>query len=151
MPKAYIAAPYTSKIIRIKNPPHDEIRDISYINFLEVIETSVKACGFNTFLPHRDLHQWGKKILSPEDIVNESLKELSSSDVLIAYPEKSDGVNIELGWASLLKKKIIILINERDKTSIMHKGLKGITDSRIVKFRDIMNLKQQLRDCLSNL
>ncbi len=36
--KAYIDAPYTSKSVTQSNPHHGEIKDISYINFLDSIE-----------------------------------------------------------------------------------------------------------------
>lgn len=151
MSKAYIAAPYTSKSVTQNNGQHGEIKDTSYINFLDSIESVVRSSGFQTFLPHRDLHNWGKANLAEEDIGKRSLDELKTTDLLIAYPEQSVGVNIELGWASAFNKKILILINEKDKVSVMHSGLKGVTDSKIIKFRDIMDLRTKLREELTRL
>lgn len=149
--KAYIAAPYTSKSATDGNLSHGEIKDLSYINFLDSIESVAKLSGFQTFLPHRDLHKWGKANLPEEEIGRKSLEELKNSDLLIAYPERSVGVNIELGWASAFKKKIIILVNEKERVSIMHAGLKGVIDSRIIKFRDVMDLRDKLREALKNV
>ncbi len=148
--RVYIAAPYTSKSTPT-NYHRSEIKDASYINFLDSIESVPKSLGFETFLPHRDLHNWGKAKLSEDDVGRKSMEELKKSDLLIAYPEKSVGVNIELGWASAFNKKVLILINENDQISIMHLGLKGVTDAKIIKFRDIMDLRSKLREELSGI
>ena len=148
--KAYIAAPYTSKSVTQSNPHHGKITDASYINFLDSIESVTRSSGFQTFLPHRDLHNWGTANLSAEEIGRKSMEEVQNSDLLIAYPEQSVGVNIELGWASASNKKILILVNENERISIMHSGLKGVTDSKIIRFRDIMDLRTKLREELAS-
>ena len=149
--RAYIAAPYTKKTSNENSPHYGEVTDMSYINFLNSVESVVRSIGFDTFLPHRDLHEWGKAHLPEDAVVKNSFQELKNSDLLIAYPEQSVGVNIELGWACAFKKKILILLNENDRVSIMHSGLKGITDSEIVKFRDITDLRTKLKERLSSI
>ncbi len=128
---------------------HGKITDTSYMNFLDMIESIVKERGLETFLPHRDLHNWGTANVNEQEIGKKSIEELKSSDVIIAYPEQSVGVNIELGWASAFKKKILILLNENSRVSVMHSGLNGVTDSKIIKFRDITDLRTKLRAALS--
>ena len=149
--RAYIAAPYTSKSVTQSNPHRGEIKDTAYINFLDAIESIAVSSGFQTFLPHRDLHNWGKANLTEEAVGKRSMEEVQKSDLLIAYPEQSVGVNIELGWASAFKKKVLILLNENDRVSVMHSGLRGVTDSQIIKFRDIMDLRMKLREELATL
>ena len=152
MSKVYIAAPFTDKST-IKNKAHvyGEINDISYKNFLEIIDSLVKECGFSTFLPHRDIHNWGDVYIEPTVVVKKSMEALNFCDMLITYPERSAGSNIELGWASALNKKIIILTHEKDHPSLMQVGLNGLTNTEIIKFRDIMDLKSKLRENLSEL
>jgi len=151
MPKAYIAAPYTDKsITKNKSQVYGEIKDSSYINFLDVLDSIAKESGFNTFLPHRDIHRWGEIYIEPGMVVQKSLEALNSCDLLITYPERSAGSNIELGWASKLNKKIIILFHENEHPSMMQVGLNGLTDTKILRFRDITDLRFKLRECLSN-
>lgn len=151
MPKAYIAAPFTEKsTIKNKSHVYGEITDVSYMNFLEVIETTLKECGFQTFLPHRDIHKWGGVYIEPNLVTKKSFEALNSCDLLVTYPEKSAGANIELGWASALNKKIIIFVHEKEKPSLMQMGLNGLTDTQIIRFRDIMDMKLKLREYLSN-
>ncbi len=149
--KAYISAPFTSKSIAQSNPHRGEINDTSYMNFLDLIESVLRSLGFQTFLPHRDLHNWGKDKLAEGEVGRRSMEELKNADLLVAYPEQSVGVNIELGWASAFKKKVLILLNENDRISIMHSGLVGVTDSKIIRFRDIMDLRMKLSEELSNI
>lgn len=151
MPKAYIAAPFTEKSVFRSPKVYGEIKDISYKNFLDIIESTIREFGFHTFLPHRDIHKWGSVYIEPKLVTKQSLEALSSCDLFVTYPEKSAGANIELGWASVFNKKIIILVHERETPSLMQVGLDGLTDTRIIRFKDIMDLKFKLRDCLSQL
>lgn len=74
---------------------------------------------------------------------------INSSDIIIACPETSDGVNIAIGWASLLKKKIIILLSNGERVSCISAGLSGITETRVLMFKDISDLRIKLKNCLN--
>jgi nucleoside 2-deoxyribosyltransferase len=150
-PKVYIAAPFTDKT-NFHNPKvYGEIKNISYRNFLDVIESIIKEFGFQTFLPHRDIHKWGSVYIEPNVVAKKSLEALSSCDILITYPEKSAGANIELGWASAFNKKIILIVQEKESPSLMQLGLDGLTNTNVIRFKDIMDLKIKLRNTMSNL
>lgn len=151
MPKAYISAPFTSKSVFTGNraKAYGEIKDESYKNFLEAIDSAVRECGVQTTLPHRDTYNWGTAGLTPEELMQKAFEGVKSSDVLIAYPEASKGVNVLIGWASSLKKKIVILVNEKEKISVVHSGIQTLTETRIIKFRDIMDLRTKLKACLN--
>jgi len=151
MSKAYIAAPFTEKSVdKLKTQAYGEIKDVSYRNFLEVIESTLKETGFNTFLPHRDIHKWGSVYIEPGAVVKKSLEALNSCDLLVTYPEKSAGANIEIGWASAFNKKIIVLLHEKEIPSLMQVGLEGLNDTKILRFKDITDLRFKLRECLSD-
>lgn len=149
--KAYITAPFTEKSV-IKNKEHvyGEIKEQSFMNFLDAIESVVREFGFSTFLPHRDLHQWGKVYIEPEVVMQQVLKEIKECDLFVTYPEHSKGPNVELGMAIALEKKSIIIQNENEKLSLVHAGLKTLSPTSIIKFKDIMDMKQKLREVLSN-
>jgi hypothetical protein len=146
MPLAYISAPYTSKAIKRKGRPYGEIKDREYIRFLEEIANVLREFGFTTILPHKHIYEWGGSDYAPEKVIRRAFESLSSCSLLVAYPEKSMGVNVLIGWASLLKKKIIILLNENEEVSIVHEGLKALTDTKIIKFKNIIDLKNKLRE-----
>ena len=152
MKKAYIAAPFTEKSVNTKKThTYGKIEDISYRNFLDAIESVLKEFGFETFLPHRDIHKWGSVYIEPNLVTKQSLDALKQSDILVTCPEKSAGANIELGWASALGKNIVIFIHEKEHPSLMQVGLEGITNAKIIRFKDIMDLRQKLRGYMSAL
>ncbi len=151
IPNAYITAPFTEKsVIKGKEHVYGEIKEQSFMNFLDTIESVVREFGFSTFLPHRDIHEWGKIYIEPEIVMRQVSDEIKKCDLFVTYPEYSRGPNVELGMAVALKKKSIIIQNENEKTSLVHAGLKGLTPTTIIQFKDIMDMKQKLRNELSS-
>jgi len=142
--KVYIAAPYSSKALNVKGRAYGIIKDRKYIEFLEVIDRTVRDTGFETVLPHRDNNQWGKIYLEPKEMVRKCYKQIESSDIFICYPERSRGVHIELGIASALGKRIIILLRNREKPSSVALGLHAITPTIILRFENENDLKEKL-------
>jgi hypothetical protein len=88
--------------------------------------------------------------LTIDEIGKKSFESLRSSDILIAYPEDSKGVNVVIGWASMLKKKIIILLNDKEVLSFCYLSLNGITETRILKFKDIVDMETKLAETLND-
>lgn len=120
------------------------------MNFLDAIESVLKELGFSTFLPHRDIHQWGKIYIKPEDVMKQTFEAIRECDLFVTCPEYSKGPNVELGMAVALGKKSIIIQNENETLSLVHAGLNGIAPTSIIRFRDIMDMKTKLRQNLSN-
>jgi len=150
MPIAYITAPFTEKSFsKDKTHAYGEIKDMSFRNFLESIESVLKEFGFSTYLIHRDLHQWGKIYIEPEDAMKCAFEVIKGCDLFVAYPEYSKGPNVELGMASALKKRSIIIQSGKEKLSLVHAGLNCLSPTSIIKFKDIMDMKEKLRSELS--
>lgn len=68
--------------------------------------------------------------------------------MFIAYPERSRGVCVELGWVMAHKKKIILLVEEDYDMGLMLPNLKLVGNIDIIKFRDVLDLKSKLKKCL---
>jgi nucleoside 2-deoxyribosyltransferase len=150
MPKAYITGQYTEKsFTKDKFHIYGKIEDTSFKNFLESIESVVKEFGFSTYLVHRDLHKWGEIYIEPEEVMKNVLEIMKKCDLVVACPEYGKGPNVEIGMAAALQKKIIIIVNENERTSLVHAGLNGISPTRIIKFKDIMDMKNKLRQTLT--
>lgn len=149
--KAYITAPFTEKSVIKGDHVYGEIKEQSFMNFLDTIESVIREFGFSTFLPHRDIHKWGKVYIEPEIVMQQVLKEIKKCDLFVTYPEYSRGPNVELGMATALKKKSIIIQNENEKTSLVHAGLNSLSPTTIIRFRDIMDMKEKLRQALIRL
>lgn len=152
MPKAFIAAPFTSKMSNKKHGLYGEISDSDYKKFLEDIESVVKDEGFSTFLPHRDISCWGTDPnIDLGECTKKALDEIASSDIFITYPEKSRGVHIELGWAIAHKKRIVLLIRDGFDLGTVIPGLTSVAEIDIIEFKDISDLKTKLKNCLKKI
>jgi nucleoside 2-deoxyribosyltransferase len=81
--------------------------------------------------------------------MREVMNTIKNCDLIVSCPEYSKGPNVEIGIAVALKKKIIIIISEHEKVSLVHIGLNGISPTKIVKFKDIMDMKIKLRKALT--
>ena len=64
------------------------------------------------------------------------LDELINSDIIIALPDDSMGVAVELGWASAYNKFIVLLLNEKQNYSALVKNITTITPGHIIWYND---------------
>ena len=79
-----------------------------------------------------------------KEIINYSLPQLETSDILIAYiksNEKSEGMLLEIGYALGKGKRVIVLIKEGVKTNF-------VTDlaSQVICYGDFSELETALRE-----
>ncbi|MBK0868989.1 hypothetical protein INP57_19465 [Saccharopolyspora sp. HNM0986] len=86
------------------------------------------TAGAAVFNAHHN-EGWGAKGLPPEQCVPSDLRGLVSCDVVCAYVGNpvSTGVALELGWASLLRKPVVLAADEDVEPSPMLRGLASIT------------------------
>lgn len=146
--RAYISAPYTSKAEKKKERPYGRIKDRNYIKFLEKLTRIIREHNFSVILPHKYVYEWGGTDFRLDSVIRKAFDTLSTCDLLVAYPEKSKGVNVVIGWASVLRKKIVILLREGEEESIVYKGLKGLTETTILTFKNMNELEIKLKKYL---
>jgi nucleoside 2-deoxyribosyltransferase len=82
--------PSTSGIIRPESP---------WRRILEATERVLRKKGWEVFLPHRDVSQWGSREASPGVIARECLQAVLGSDCIIAVMSRSFGTHVEVGTA----------------------------------------------------
>lgn len=84
--------------------------------------------------------EFGKNIMS--DVCTElDYKEMMTSDLVVAIPDDSKGTAVELGWASVMKKRIILILNTRIRYTPLITGLNDITDTVTVLYDGELNNK----------
>jgi hypothetical protein len=148
--KVYIAAPFSSMTEKTNDGRlYGELKNRTYIKFLEHIERVAKDCGHETYLPHRDLNKWGRVYIEPDETVKGCYVAVSSCDIFIAYPGKSRGVHVEMGWASSMKKRIILLMSPDDESTLITLGLNAVSTTESITFRDAEELETKLREVLN--
>ena len=98
--------------IFIKNI-YDFCQDISAITFLAL-----------------DREEYGKKKMYGSDCTTADFNEIQNTDLLIAFPEDSMGVSVELGWASALGIETIVFIDKKYKQSELVKSINSIVKGK---------------------
>ncbi len=93
----------------------------------EVYETCKKYTN-NTFLA-LDREKYGKARMEDGICTPLDFEEMKDSDIVIAFPEDSMGVAVELGWASAMKKKVLLILNKQYKASPLIHALYTVTDA----------------------
>ena len=74
----------------------------------------------SNFLVHCSLERevWGEKAMMPEVLTRVDYREIEKSDVLMAFPQTSQGVCVEIGWDGALGKEITICWDINKDTTI---------------------------------
>lgn len=90
---------------------------------------------------------WGKNLMAPSEFTPLDIDAIKNCDVVIAYVDlKPSGVYIELGWASALGKKTIIITETPiSQLSPLLIGLSMMNKATVIEFKDIEDLLNKLR------
>jgi exopolyphosphatase/guanosine-5'-triphosphate,3'-diphosphate pyrophosphatase len=150
--KIYIAAPFSSKTTNIKGRAYGEINDFEFITLLERLEKVLTNAGLQVALPHRDKGRWGKHYIEPPHIARICCDMITECDVVIALPQQSRGVHFEIGWATALGKKVILLVRKDEDVSIFTSGLPYVGDVTIHQYLnedDLINQVERLANTLT--
>ncbi len=105
--------------------------DPNYEVFIRNIYETCQYYSSNVFLAlYRE--KYGKARMEDDVCTPLDFEEMRDSDIVIAFPENSMGVAVELGWASTMKKKILLFLNDNDSSSPLIRALYTITDAEVI-------------------
>lgn len=131
MKKIFIACPISKYI------DGDKFTNDDFKSFIEKLYQICQRYTENVFLALRR-EEYGKKIMT--DICTElDYDEMETTDLVVAIPDDSKGVAVELGWASCMKKKILLILNEKQRYTPLISGLRDITDTEIIWYNEELN------------
>ena len=114
-----------------------------YQEFFNKLIEGITSSGDNYYLAVKR-ENWGLSHKGPEECTLSDYNGVKKCDFLIVIPgnKKSKGisgwVHIELGWASALKKKIHILIEDDFVYSPVVLGLSTLTNTKYHKCNDFL-------------
>lgn len=119
---AYLAAPFTALaearqpsgksptlLLFEERPGHGQIPPGPYRRALLRIEQALRTFGIETWIPHRDTNEWGKRHMTEEQVARECTERTSSVDLFIGILSTSAGSHYELGLARGLGKPIVLV------------------------------------------
>lgn len=131
MEKIFIACPI-SKYINNNEFINDEFK-----MFIESLYDICQRYSNKVFLALRR-EEYGKKLM--KDTCTElDFEEMKTTNMVVAIPEDSKGTAVELGWASCMNKKIILILDCSKRYTPLIAGLNDITDTEIVWYKDILD------------
>jgi nucleoside 2-deoxyribosyltransferase len=127
--KIFFAAPFT-KIIN-----EDGLVEPQFKFWINKIVHECRSFGHKVFLAH-EREEWGAKLDPPEKALKLDWDEIEESDVILAYigNPPSPGVQMELGYASALRKPIVVFTVHNEEIPYLTKGLSAVTN---IKFKEI--------------
>ncbi len=131
MKKVFLGGPFKGCIDPNTNLMTEEYKRkfINLINFFE-------ERGYEIHNAHKR-ESWGEFFWEPEDCTKLDYEEIYKADVFIAFPGSpaSPGTHIEIGWASALGKKIILLLEKEKYYAHLIKGLHMIADVHFIYYQ----------------
>jgi len=109
----FLAAPFTHKLVPDETAETGYVIEENFRKLLSRIIQQLRARGYlvkNAF----EREDWGRKKVSPKEMVEKDYFDVISSDVLVVYldTEPSFGVFIELGWATAFRRNVILLVRK---------------------------------------
>ena len=136
----YFATPI-SKLIN----PDDGLMDGKQKVILELVyEKIYESFGEKIFFAAKE-EKWGALHIDDSDCVLRDVAKMKESDLVIAIflNEISEGVLVELGWASAMNKTVECIVDSGVAISKLVRGLSSITDFKINRI-DFSLHKQEL-------
>lgn len=131
MKKIFIACPISKYIDK------DEFTNNNFKFFIEKLYNICQKYVPEVFLALKR-EEYGKKLM--KDTCTElDFEEMKTTDLVIAIPEDSKGTAVELGWASSMKIKTIIILDRSQRYTPLISGLNNITKTEIVWYNKEIN------------
>jgi hypothetical protein len=103
---AFMAAPFTGHFDGVQN-----LVDHGLARYLITMAAELERAGHSVFSAHRR-EQFGRDLWPPNLCTPFDRVEMQLADCVVAFPGRSYGVHVELGWASALLKPILIVTEE---------------------------------------
>lgn len=97
--------------------------------FIKDIYEFCQGISSITFLA-LDREEYGKKKMYGSDCTIADFNEIQNTDLLIAFPEDSMGVSVELGWASALGIETIVFVDKKYRQSELVKSINSVVNGK---------------------
>jgi nucleoside 2-deoxyribosyltransferase len=128
--RIFLASPFTHYLIRDADGSHRLDPDLHAL--LLRIESALTEAGHSLFLSQRR-EEFGAKLWSAHQCTPFDFLEMQCSDCVIAIPDKSYGVHVEIGWATAMGKPVLLVVDESAEfTSPLLQGLECVGQTRTV-------------------
>jgi len=134
--KIFFAYPFT-QLIESKTGLCDD----TTVGFINTVIRKFNADGHSVFSAHLR-EKFGEEIMDAKTATRLDYDEMVTTDMVVAFPGQfpiSGGVHVEMGWASALKKPIVLLLHAEQQYSPMIEGLHTVTNVKYIRFNHNYN------------
>lgn len=122
----FLACPITGLIDETNRLPSD------YEQFIRELREILVGSVDRVFLA-LEREDWGSALMPAEICTPLDFEEMRRASVVVAYPGRSLGVCIELGWASAMGKVIVLLAPPEDPATPLIAGLPHLPEARVYR------------------
>ena len=142
--KIFLAAPFHNYVggegVRMKQEK---------IELIERVLDYLRSKGYEVHNAH-EREEWGKDWYSPDVCTPLDFQQIRESDILIAMPGNppSGGVHIEIGWATALDKRVILLLDGNKTYSNLVVGLGSVGKVDYIKYETLEGCLRKLGELL---
>jgi nucleoside 2-deoxyribosyltransferase len=144
VPVAYLAAPFSGRDTAQTNgnaqaalfkvePGHGVIPRAGFRNDLLGIERALLKLGLSVLLPHRDVNEWGRKQLTPDEAMRECTHHVSSCDLFVGLLGNSCGAHYEFGIAHAAGKPCILIETDEFSSSFLAEGASVLESNDLIR------------------
>jgi deoxyadenosine/deoxycytidine kinase/DNA-binding XRE family transcriptional regulator len=142
-PVAYLAAPFSgqdtiqnnggqqSALFEIASG-HGIIPRSGFRQELLGIERALQAHGLSVLLPHRDVNEWGRKQLKPDEAMRACTHHVSTCDLFVGVLGNSCGAHYEFGTAFASGKPCILIETEDFSSSFLASGVSVLESDDLI-------------------
>lgn len=141
MGKIFIGCPITKYI------KDNSFTDECFKSFINALYNLCTNYADEVFLALKR-EQYGKRLMT-ETCTELDYEEMKNANLVIAIPEDSKGTAVELGWASILGKQIILILNKERRYTPLISGLGDITNTQIIWYDK--NLDAEVLNSILNM
>lgn len=121
--RVFLAAPFTQLIDQNSGSVDDFWR-----SQLLAVGEGIRELGHSPFLAHLR-EEWGDRLMPPEVCTPLDYQEMVAADIVCAVigAPPSNGVHIELGWASAMRKPILLVLQPGVRYTPLLHGVAQLT------------------------
>lgn len=126
MKKIFIACPISKYLNK------NEFTNRDFKEYIQGIHSICKRYTDNVFFA-LEREKFGLNRMEDHVCTKLDYYEMIDSDIVVVIPEDSQGVAVEVGWASAMKKNIIMILDECFSTSPLINAINEVTDAKVIK------------------
>lgn len=141
--KIYLASPISKYVRNGMNEDYTETMDNVY----------KLLCNYGkTYYPLKKEAYGADKTAGSGDVCTKiDFDKVNESDLIVAFPEDSQGVSVEIGWASSVNKKILIFIDKNYHQSELIRFIDTITPTVKVNIDTVKGYKNVEKQILNEI